>query len=129
LKVNEASQEIQRFHRGQWLRIVKQEDQATILIFGPRALLELPKIRTWLMQRNFEAGAAPTPKGETKEKEDVEMGTAEIQEESDDEIKMTRKRRSGRQNRQEMAVAEPSPSLSPSPVRARRRQNPRRSVR
>lgn len=97
---------VQRFNQQKWIKINKQGGRATVS-FGPRALLELPSIRTWLLQKNRE-GALDVAKPETITEEeqsqrpftpstrDHEEEEEEAEEEEEEEEAPTRRRRSSR---------------------------------
>lgn len=58
IPIVDAANLIQKLNQLKWLKIIKKQSGAVNVSFGARTLLEIPRIRSWLMRRNREIADA-----------------------------------------------------------------------
>lgn len=125
LPVAENGRVIQKLHQLQWLKIIRTQGNKASVILGPRAILELPKLRQWV--RHLTQEKRQREREQVKSQPDVEL-----EEESDDEAPRGRKRRNSQASPDEVEDEEQDKvmqSRRSSQPRAVRRGGIRRSGR
>lgn len=97
MKVAEGSLVIQKLALEKWLKVDRSMDDA-YLIFGVRSLLELPRVRNWIMKRNLSRTAGNKATGDDSDIEKEENELAESQEVGESSM-ASRKRKLSRSSR------------------------------
>lgn len=122
MPVAENGRVIQKLNQLQWLKIIRSQGNKASLILGPRAILELPKLRQWVRQVAQEK--------RQKEREQVKsQPDVELEEESDGEAPKGRKRRSSQALPDEMEDEEQDQEQDEDEVMQSRRGSQPRAVR